>query len=199
MNQLREAGFVHPTRKVHDGKHTSVGIGLTRAGEVRMSALRLAKLPRLKNIPPKERMKHVSAVVLDLMHEIRLAELERMIAETVHDPSRAAKVRTTRYIPPVSREIVLEALIKYGVHDEADRRRMLQKGLADDFHSTVLESMRYLQARLEVVGEALKLVNSPSVFRQYEAKAMSIWRDAQYWRGRDKMNERIAEWIRRKK
>lgn len=199
MNQLREAGLVRPTRKIRVGNHTTVGIGLTRAGEVRMSALRLVNVPRLKNMPAKERMKHITAVVLDLMHEMRLAELERMIAETVHDPTRAGKVRTTKYIPPISREMVLEALIKYGIHDEANRRRILSKGLADDFHSTVLESMRYSQTRLDAVDEALKLVNSPPVFRQFEAKSLEVWKDAQYWRGRDKTNEQIAAWIRRKK
>ncbi|MBM3282557.1 MAG: hypothetical protein FJY86_04445 [Candidatus Diapherotrites archaeon] len=199
MNQLREAGLVRPTRKVKDGIHTAVGIGLTRAGEVRMSALRLVNLPRLKNVPQNERMKMIVPVVLDIMHEIRLAELERMILQTVHDPSRAAKVKTTRYIPPVSKEMVLDALIKYSVHDEADRRRSLQKGRADDFHSTVLESMRFLQARLDVVGEALKIVDSPTLYRQLEGKSIDIWYDAQYWRGRERMNDRIAEWMRRKK
>ncbi len=100
INQLREAGFVRPMQKIRVNNHAAVEVTLTKAGEIRMRALKLVNLPQLKNVPEKERMKIVVPVVLDIMHEIRLAELERMIQETVHDPTRAQKVRTTRYTPP---------------------------------------------------------------------------------------------------
>ncbi len=95
--------------------------------------------------------------------------------------------------------MVRDTLIRYGVSDEALRRKKLQVGVADTFYSTVLEKIRYLQTRSEVMRNALQLVDSPSVFRQLENKSLEIWSDAQHWRGRDKMNERLAEWIRRKK